>query len=286
MESIRNYIGLGGGSWGDGETRRFNHSECPEFGNHRADTRQRLYITKKSFKFIWFCHNCGFSGTIYDRYQSTTGATNLRSEPTCGPTLPRNNRGKISSPSRPPRDCVGTLPAAGFRSLLKYGITLEEIKEYGISYSPRYNRLIIPVTDYDVTTTKRSIVTWQGRNLGKVTKENPKYIFAKGAKNNGGLLYSNSTCCMVEDMLSAIKVARVCSAMCLSGSHVSDNIISRLTMFDKLFLWLDLDKAGKSTHLSSRISSLLSIPCRSIITELDPKEYSTNEIKTQIQERG
>ena len=248
-------------------TARANCFKCVERGEPRDDTKQRLYITTiPGGVIVWYCHNCGWKGKLY---------THAKEEPNI--KEPGNKTKGIVG--RLPSDYSKEMPREGIAWLLKYGLTPGEINQYEFGYSNFLNRLIIPIWDMVDDAVDAKIITWQGRNLGKVTKTNPKYISARGVKHDGGLLYNTPTVCIVEDFISTIKVSRVCSALCLCGSHISDRMIKRLESFEEIYIWLDMDKAKTSIQISIKITAALGIPCKSIITTLDPKEYSTDELK-------
>lgn len=176
-----------------------------------------------------------------------------------------------------PRDYSVCIPSAGLSWLYKYGITDEEISKYHFGYSERMKRLILPVYNQ-----KGELVYWQGRNLGKVTKENPKYINVRSSKD--ALFFvrherNDERIVLVEDILSACKVGRVTNCLALLGSYVSNNLLSFLKDYGRIFVWLDEDKRFESIKYSSRVKLLTGKDCSSIITELDPKELSEEVIK-------
>ena len=115
---------------------------------------------------------------------------------------------------------------------------------------------------------------WQGRNFGF---GNMKY------KSNGmkplTIYGEGDTIIVVEDVLSAIKIARTddYSGVPLLGSSLSREHEQRLTKHDTVYVWLDRDKAKNAVRIKNRLREL-GITSKAIITELDPKCYNKTEI--------
>lgn len=208
---------------------------------------------------------------------------------------------------RLPYDFTTRINPRGLTWLYRYGITDEEIAQYNFGMSPSMNRLILPVYE------KGELIYWQGRNLGEVTKDNPKYLNMRAGgrdvifssnnlssnnldpvdtsrqytqrRGNGGLdcTSSDSVCVLVEDILSAIKVGRIVQSIALLGSYIPESLYRKLHKFSAVKIWLDYDKLSNSIKYSRRLSSVVGVPTRPIITTLDPKEYTTQEIKEILQ---
>jgi hypothetical protein len=104
-----------------------------------------------------------------------------------------------------------------------------------------------------------------------------------GTKATVGFL-SRSRCMVdsvvvVEDYISAICVSRVCDCYPLFGSHVSPKLTTMLSKkYDHLVIWLDRDKAKESLRQAARYRPYFK-SVRSIMTDLDPKEYNNEQIK-------
>ncbi len=159
------------------------------------------------------------------------------------------------------------IPMKAMQWLLKYNITLDEIKRYGIKWEPiRKLLVLIQRKNY-----------WQGRNFGfgKIkymsSGNKPLTIYGKGDK----LL-------VVEDVLSAIKIARLRQegycATPLLGSSMSKQAEQQLVKrYENISVWLDRDKAKNAIGIRNRLRSL-GVSSRAIITPLDPKEYNRTEI--------
>lgn len=84
---------------------------------------------------------------------------------------------------------------------------------------------------------------------------------------------------VVEDVVSAIKVGRVGTGLPLFGSHMPPDWIARLVRLrPKVAVWLDPDKVLEARKLAKKIGLLLP-ETRTVETEMDPKDYSTEQIK-------
>ena len=111
-------------------------------------------------------------------------------------------------------------------------------------------------------------------------KLHPKYMTAKGAKfSTLGLSIiaeGYGPVVIVEDVLSAIKVGRVTSTVCLLGSTPKKDANLPVTC-NTAIIWLDCDAVTKA-HTISRKLTLQGIKTWVIFTDKDPKCYNTDEI--------
>lgn len=188
-----------------------------------------------------------------------------------------------------------SLPARGW--VASYGITEAEVEGHGFLWSKEKQYLIFPVYD-----PRGNLVMWQARYFGD-NPRHPKYI-TRGFKED--VLHvigkpdrsfhtpdkykktepwpDDGTIVLVEDLISAIKVSRVTPAMPLWGSSLSQQNAHRLSLeYSSAYLWLDYDKREEAVRQAIRHSLILSI--RPIITKLDPKGYSTEDIREWLPDR-
>ena len=164
-------------------------------------------------------------------------------------------------------DTIKDIPQKGMQWLLKYGISREEIAKYGISWEPA-RRLLVLINNKDY---------WQARNFGfgnykyKSNGMKPLQIYGEG-----------DTIVVVEDVLSAIKIARcryerICASPLL-GSSMPKQTMSQLTkQYGTIHVWLDRDKAKQAVNIRNQLRSL-GVTSKAIITPKDPKEYNKTEI--------
>lgn len=175
-----------------------------------------------------------------------------------------------------PEDALPYLPNHAKAWLAKYHLTKEELSELAPLYSFEKDLLIFPIY------AQGELIMYQGRYFGDKPKH-PKYL-TYGAKDVLHILgdTTRDVVCVVEDIISAVRVASVIPAMPLFGSVLSLKDANRLSLlFSSLFVWLDRDKANESIKTSRTYAPLFN-QTRSIITELDPKEYAHAEIQSTL----
>lgn len=77
--------------------------------------------------------------------------------------------------------------------------------------------------------------------------------------------------CLVEDSLSAIKVARVMDAIPLFGSSINnDKLVRILKGYDRVYVWLDENKFTTAQSIAVRCQ-LLGVDAKVVYSQLDPK---------------
>lgn len=178
---------------------------------------------------------------------------------------------------RLPSDVTDILPKKCLDWLRNYGLTYKEIFENNYCYSQEKQLLIFPHTPF----------WWQGRYFGTETR------YGKYYSSFGGYPYEESCvfwgfnnrntdfCVLTEDIVSAIKVGRQYCSLPLLGSVVSPILVRKLaTKFKSLILWLDKDKQKESIKQAMWINQF--IPCKTLITEADPKTYENDIIKGYV----
>lgn len=170
-----------------------------------------------------------------------------------------------------PEDAQPFLPEHAKRWLSKYNLTKEELYVLSPLYSFDRDLLIFPVYG------PSGILMYQGRYFGE-KERHPKYL-TYGAKDVLHILGELSPRIVVtEDLISAIKVSSITTAMPLWGSNIPLRLATRLSeRFSRLSIWLDMNKAKESLIMRSTLSPLFE-QIDSIITPLDPKEYSHEQI--------
>lgn len=180
-----------------------------------------------------------------------------------------------------PGDFTHIIPEKPRQWLKKYGLTEHEIQTNKIGWSGTFNRLIYPVYDH-----YGNLLMYQGRLFETIegskrarfhTQGRPEKVDAYFGVNWENNLHDSV--CVVEDVISAIKVSRVCPALPLWGSELSLSRIIRIAeIFKNLIIWLDHDKASyqarceiKARPFFDHVSGLYTIQ--------DPKAHGTEELK-------
>jgi len=90
---------------------------------------------------------------------------------------------------------------------------------------------------------------------------------------------------VVEDVVSAIKVGRIATGLPLFGNSLSPDRMVRIVKlgFSRVLIWLDPDMVEQSRKLTRKLNALAPI-ARSVMSEMDPKDYSTEQIREIINE--
>ena len=252
-----------------GSEIRFNHFQC-------GDTKARLYVMRTDKGWKHHCHNCApkMSGFTADTNPSTSKTLG---RVMCAKEMVDAEKAKVDDAIHLPLDYSTDIPIDGMLWLYKYGLTDKEIEDYRIGYSRDADRVILPWFDKD-----GNLVQYQGRAV-RYTKCNPKYI-SVGSSTFGEIV--NKDCLrkvtVVEDLLSAIKVSRFTSVICLFGSYMSPDIFRYLgENYDKVSIWLDHDKMVEAFKYAKRLRYTQDVDTNVIATKLDPKECEDRVIKAQ-----
>jgi len=235
-----------------------------------------LVVTRVKNGWLWFCQRCregGFQDVMgSDPVKAMAHIKNLKLEPELSQVVVQL-----------PDDFTNEIPIKGLAWLYQYGITDKEMSDNNMGYSQYYNRLIMPVY------WNGDLVYWQGRNLGEITRENPKYYNVKefGRADlyffvrTGGLglksFFRTDSVIVVEDIISAIKVGRYNDTVSLLSAHVTDDLIIRLSkVYGKIMLWLDPDKRIEMMKWVQRYKGL-GYDIGYVRSSRDPKYY--NQLK-------
>ncbi len=181
-----------------------------------------------------------------------------------------------------PYDFTPTIPDIGLLWLRTYNITDEEIRRYNLGFSPSLNRLILPVY------LDGELVYWQGRKLDASDMHSPKYLNIR-AKRSGVyfcVFDKSESTVLVEDILSAIAVARAgFNAIALLGSYVGDDIYPAIKT-EKAYVWLDPDKRSDCVKFAAKLRAHGVVCSPIVLPTKDPKEYTPQEIQSIIHRRS
>ena len=188
-----------------------------------------------------------------------------------------------------PSDYSLDIAVEGVQWLNKYQLTPREIQQNRIGWSAvgwtirrntpnpiEYKPLMIsPVFDvYD------NLLMYQARYFGSL-KNVPKYWTV----GNRGVLHTigqGTTIALVEDIISAIKVGRYVTGVPIFGSDISTDLIIKIyNRFKDLVIWLDKDKRSYAHRRAQQVRYMFN-SVRVIDSEVDPKEYSNEELKEYL----
>jgi hypothetical protein len=231
--------------------------KCARKGKDRSGDNLGVYSDGHSF-----CYSCGHTdaASIEGKLKKST------KEPKVIPTLPEDISFKLS------HEAVAWLD--------QYFERIDFPKCYW-SQSERKLYFLFPNGEY------------QYRYFGS-DKDHPKWV---GYGINENLLHImgsrlcpplHSTTChslvLVEDIISAIKVGHITPTLCLFGSNISLKRLATLKQlgYNKIIIWLDWDKKEYAIN-ASRLAQSIGLQTHVIHTQLDPKEYSIEEIKLELE---
>lgn len=176
------------------------------------------------------------------------------------------------------------LPQKGVEWAKSYGIEVQELLFRDVQgVEPLQFRQRMAFVFRDST---RVPILAQARNLEEGAK--PKYI-TYGKPNEVLPIYyvrsseRRSNCLvLVEDCLSAIKVARLTDAMPCLASEVSSLKLKRLAgLYGAFLIWLDSDMYPKAQKMANKLQ-LLGCKAHAVYTDLDPKCYEMQDIEATL----
>lgn len=239
-----------------------NHEPCPECGS-------RNNLGRYSDGSAW-CFGCHYyeeptvSRYVFDRVSQSSQA---RKDDAGFPRIP---------------DDAGTSFAGeAVEWLAKFHCDIPTAIQHGVLWSPSWRQLIYQLGS-----------VWQARNFdpeklkqrknftsGDVNDCNHVYSSPdSGSRTNSG---SDQKLVIVEDPLSALRIASVCDAMPLLGSHLAIHRLNAIAkLYRSLVFWLDSDKLKESREMANR-AKLIGLDVQVIYTPDDPKCH-THEQLVQI----
>lgn len=237
------------------------HERCPKCAAEGKDRHgDNLAVFDDGSQF---CFSCGF-------HTSSKGIERLKASAQNGDTISART---ICLP----RDCTLELSGLARDYLKNYALTEEDINVNRIMWSEEWQRVLFPYFGTG------GLLGWQGRYLGNQGGKG-KWFGQGDLKDIIHICDSTRTyhdqrsIVLVEDIISAIRVGHTMPAAPLFGSHLATKTALRfIKLFNNIILWLDKDKQIYSIKVASQLRDI-GIPCRSVITNKDPKEYSDTEI--------
>lgn len=176
-------------------------------------------------------------------------------------------------------DLCNDFPRHVVEWLARYDISVEEALKHGWKYSPSWNQLTFIFRDGN----GRPVVV-QSRNFSANAKR--KYFNSGSVADVLPIFKSSSesrTIVVVEDAVSAAKISRQIDAMPCLGSNLPVRKLSALRAlgYEYVWVWLDSDKFKEACHIAD-LAKWIGLVARPVYTDLDPKEYSNDEIIKHI----
>jgi len=89
---------------------------------------------------------------------------------------------------------------------------------------------------------------------------------------------------LVEDLISGEKVGHITPTLCLFGSNISLKRLATLKLlgYNEVIIWLDWDKKEYAIK-AAQLAQSIGLQARVIHTKLDPKDYSLEKIKLELE---
>ena len=252
------------GPLAEGQTVNVHH--CKD--GHNND---RCYISNVGERTLFYCHHCGNKGSLTNSLaaykRKTQGAVRY---PSLNHNLPADG---ITEPSEWSVEATVWLNNAG--------LSYQDAKNRGFCYSPRFNRVCIPI-NFD-----GEYIGYTGRLVGG---EGPKYLARSKREDRDKLIYINNNITskevfIVEDILSSIRINNLnYNSISLLGVNINNTLLNYITKYYNMYyIWLDNDNPTvkmKQIELKNRLSLFGTV--KLIKTDNDPKCYSDSELQTII----
>ena len=246
-----------------------HHERCPECARLGKDTaKDNLGVWKDGHKY---CFGCGWhsnvGGLSLERLMARHTQLKLLEN--------KGEKNKNDPVVSLPVDFTADIPQVALEWLKSYEITDAEIEENWIGWSPQYERLIFPVFDR-----YNNLLMYSGRDFS--TREGrPKYHTEGLPEKVFHILNDDGDdcVCIVEDVVSAIKVGRHIPTMPLWGSILSTKrMITLSDLYKVLIIWLDHDKQEYAIKQSIKARPFFD-DVKVIGTDHDPKVFSNSNIE-------
>ncbi len=177
-----------------------------------------------------------------------------------------------------PTDCDTTYPNYCLEWVGQYELDRNDLLGNNVLWSDSYKRLIFPVYGDE----SRGLIAWQGRYFGDDPTK-AKWFGRGDLKNTFHILGNSDIVVLVEDIVSAIKVAKAgFSSMSLFGCVVGVERFKRLyKLLDKssrVVVWLDENKR-KEAVFEAKLGRLYGMNCTTVFSKRDPKDENYESIK-------
>lgn len=179
-----------------------------------------------------------------------------------------------------PDDCGTQFSEEAVAWLAKFHLSIPDAIRHGVVYSPSMQQVIY-----------RMGSVWQARNFNPTRLQKSKnftsgnvneclhiYGHLDGGSTSNSVQLSPETLVIVEDPVSAMRIAPLRPSMPLLGSHLATSRLIALTgLYDSIWFWLDSDKLKEAREMAER-ARLIDVKTRVIHTDLDPKCYTNAQL--------
>jgi hypothetical protein len=179
-----------------------------------------------------------------------------------------------------PRDFTREVPAVAWKWLLQYGLPYSYWKPI-TGFTETESRLVL-THGRPIETSVGRFIPSDRQNAGEGVRKWKQW----GDKSRSATVLepkdsgSYEGVVVVEDLISAHKVAQVCHCLPIFGTSLYPKAIQALRALKRpVTLWLDEDQGEVLPRKINRLQTFLDVPVRFVKTRKDPKDYSPQEIK-------
>jgi len=158
--------------------------------------------------------------------------------------------------------------------LTKFSLPIHAAARAKFRWSVYWEQLLIPLFDKD-----GHLCCVQAKNFNPERAKKAKY-YNTGDKSLSTTVYGSGQCLVLcEDVVSSLRIGATTAAMPLLGTSIAKERLAALKeLYSEVVVWLDADKWKEATTIADQ-AQLIGLKARALFTELDPKEYTDEEIK-------
>ena len=232
---------------------------CAKLGNDTAFDNLAVY----SDGHTW-CYACGYH-TIGDIVKSFVARNTTQ--------LPIEHEVYL------PADCDVNYPLRSAEWMKQYELDRNDMMANQIMWSESKQRLIFPIFSED------KLLAYWGRYFGLGTEPKWKGLGAMSKLFHfiGNPSYDKIVLC--EDIVSAIKLSKFCTALPLFGTHISVDRWKKLSTIvhakSQVIIWLDPDMYQTSIR-HANVGRQYGLNTDIILSDLDPKEHTLMDISRYL----
>lgn len=265
-----------------GKSIRINHNSSDCSGDSKS-----LVITRKQNGDVdAFCHRCagrGFrSNAGHFSRPDDSGLRGGESEQPLevhGYTLPSDATDRLEAWPEAPRDWVG-----------KAGVTAEQVRSWEFRWSEEAGTLYLPVwKEFDKTSPELAgyvLRAFEPKRYLTLTNDKAGFygLYRSSTGYVGGRKSDRRSLVLVEDVLSARKVAAITDSMALLGVNLRPKALEWIINegYDDIQIFLDGDNSRVKGHARKLAKAVSFLPTRIVETGLDPKDYPEHELRALL----
>ena len=158
--------------------------------------------------------------------------------------------------------------------LSSFGVDVVRATREGFRWSVYWEQLLIPLFD-----SNGHLCCIQAKNFNPERAKKAKYYNTGDKSLSCTTFGTGNTLVLCEDVVSSLRIGATTASMPLLGTSIAKERLTALrSRYTNLLVWLDADKWKEATAIAQQ-AKLIGFTARAVFTELDPKEYTDEEIK-------